>query len=217
MGERIASRIDATLSPFGMIGCGGIATPAVARSRWRWSLLSSGTASSATTRTSSGSTHRGLVGRPATTSSGTTASAGIAPVRYRACRQARGDHGARSRRRIGASRCGTRAVMKATLRGRRGAAHPAGFRIRGGANCTLDSEAWGNVRVCPRCHADADGEPRRIPMGQDDLIQLDNVTKTYQAGAPPALADLSMDVAAGEVAAVMGPSGSGKSTLLNLI
>src|SRR5439155_1550392 len=37
------------------------------------------------------------------------------------------------------------------------------------------------------------------------------------AGAPPALADLSMDVAAGEVAAVMGPSGSGKSTLLNLV
>jgi len=54
-------------------------------------------------------------------------------------------------------------------------------------------------------------------MGQDDLIWLDNVTKTYQAGAPPALADLSMDVTAGEVAAVMGPSGSGKSTLLNLI
>jgi putative ABC transport system ATP-binding protein len=54
-------------------------------------------------------------------------------------------------------------------------------------------------------------------MGQDDLIRLDNVTKTYQAGAPPALADLSMDVAVGEVAAVMGPSGSGKSTLLNLV
>src|SRR5204862_429525 len=54
-------------------------------------------------------------------------------------------------------------------------------------------------------------------MGQDDLIRLDNVTKTYQTGAPPALADLSMDVAAGEVAAVMGPSGSGKSTLLNLV
>ncbi len=54
-------------------------------------------------------------------------------------------------------------------------------------------------------------------MYQDDVIRLDGVTKIYQAGAPPALAHLSMDVAAREVVAVMGPSGSGKSTLLNLI
>ena len=51
----------------------------------------------------------------------------------------------------------------------------------------------------------------------DDVIQLDGVTKTYQADSAPALADFSLGVAAGEVVAVMGPSGSGKSTLLNLI
>jgi len=39
--------------------------------------------------------------------------------------------------------------MKATLRGRAGAAYPAGFTIRGGANCTLDSVLWANVRAPP--------------------------------------------------------------------
>jgi putative ABC transport system ATP-binding protein len=49
------------------------------------------------------------------------------------------------------------------------------------------------------------------------MILLDAVTKVYQAGGPPALAEVTVSVADGEVAAIMGPSGSGKSTLLNLI
>jgi putative ABC transport system ATP-binding protein len=47
-----------------------------------------------------------------------------------------------------------------------------------------------------------------MPAAGGDVIRIDGVTKTYQAG-PPALADVSMSVAAGEVVAVMGPSGSG--------
>jgi putative ABC transport system ATP-binding protein len=50
-----------------------------------------------------------------------------------------------------------------------------------------------------------------------EVIRMDSVTKTYQAGASPALADVTMNVVAGEVVAIMGPSGSGKSTMLNLI
>ncbi len=49
------------------------------------------------------------------------------------------------------------------------------------------------------------------------LIELCEVTKRYTAGAAPALDRVSLRVAAGEAAAVMGPSGSGKSTLLNLV
>jgi putative ABC transport system ATP-binding protein len=56
-----------------------------------------------------------------------------------------------------------------------------------------------------------------LPGASGDVIRLTGVTKAYQAGAPPALADVTMSVADGEVAAIMGPSGSGKSTLLNLI
>jgi ATP-binding cassette subfamily B protein len=48
-------------------------------------------------------------------------------------------------------------------------------------------------------------------------LQFEHVTFQYPGAAHPAVADLSLDVAAGECVAVVGESGSGKSTLMNLV
>ena len=48
-------------------------------------------------------------------------------------------------------------------------------------------------------------------------LELRNVTLRYRDDQPPALADVSLTLRAGEAVALVGPSGAGKSTLVNLL
>ncbi len=52
---------------------------------------------------------------------------------------------------------------------------------------------------------------------KEPIIQVNNVTFTYEEAAEPALQNVSMDVRKGEFLAVLGHNGSGKSTLAKLL
>lgn len=53
----------------------------------------------------------------------------------------------------------------------------------------------------------------------DNIVNLQNIDKSYTVGEQrlPVLHQVSLQVAAGEYAAILGASGSGKSTLMNII
>ena len=55
--------------------------------------------------------------------------------------------------------------------------------------------------------------------GAEPVVSLRGITKFYQMGdiEVRALRGVDLDIAAGEMIAIMGPSGSGKSTLMNII
>ena len=56
-------------------------------------------------------------------------------------------------------------------------------------------------------------------MESESMLQLQNISKSYRVGSNKleVLKGVDLEIAAGEMVAVMGPSGSGKSTLLNVM
>ena len=53
-------------------------------------------------------------------------------------------------------------------------------------------------------------------MANQVVIQTENLTKVY-SGGKPALADLNLSVAQGEIFGYLGPNGAGKTTTIRLL
>ena len=56
------------------------------------------------------------------------------------------------------------------------------------------------------------------PEGLDSILALESITKSFQLGAQEVVAvdDVSLEIAAGEVVALIGPSGCGKTTIMRM-
>jgi putative ABC transport system ATP-binding protein len=59
----------------------------------------------------------------------------------------------------------------------------------------------------------------QVPVGKTPAVAIRGVGKEYREGKTSfvALSDIDLDIAAGQVTALMGPSGSGKTTLLSIV
>ncbi len=65
--------------------------------------------------------------------------------------------------------------------------------------------------------ADSDATARDRQQTGGARIRLERVTKRYDAKSAPAVDNVTMDIAAGEIVVLVGPSGCGKTTTMKMI
>ena len=76
---------------------------------------------------------------------------------------------------------------------------------------------WGRVREVLDEPIEPDPSAAITPTDDGRGVQLDSIVFTFTGETRPALDRVSLDVAAGRVAAIVGPTGAGKSTLVELV
>lgn len=72
--------------------------------------------------------------------------------------------------------------------------------------------------IYDECSIDKTAKPISAKVGQEQaILKVANVTFSYPGSKQPTLKNVSFELAAGEITALMGFNGDGKSTLMNLI
>ncbi len=76
---------------------------------------------------------------------------------------------------------------------------------------------WNRVDAVLQARGQLDYGGETLPSDRAGLPRMQDVSYAYVAGDPPAVRDVTLELARGSTTALVGPTGSGKSTLTSLV